>query len=319
MSNAYFELAQQYPGLIANVGNSFAQTFLAAQAAKRQQQQLELAKTQQEQEMRLRDQAEKRRVAEEQKLTEQQKTIATLRKGVASGDVAAMQQLAQLNPEDPMLAAIQKGQTGELERANAAKKTQRDAEIADRNYQLELRKLALEKQKANTPKEPKDGATPLRDKFLALQDSKDMRMVATAYKKMATSSDSGVGDLSLIYGFIKLIDPGSVVREGEVHLTAEAGSAAQEAAGWFKRIKSGGRLPPTLRSQYLDEAKNILGAQYSSYEPIANEYRRLATKAGADPDDVVLPLGVEGMFGSKNTGSAQPSAVDLPQGWSVVQ
>ena len=63
--------------------------------------------------------------------------------------------------------------------------------------------------------------------------TKPYQEVKSAYGRVLSSEDTAVGDLSLIFGYMKMLDPGSVVREGEF-------ATAQNAAGVPVGVAPGG-------------------------------------------------------------------------------
>ena len=80
------------------------------------------------------------------------------------------------------------------------------------------------------------------------------------YAKMeeAVKSADGPGDLALVFSFMKMLDPGSVVRESEF-------SAAQNTAGLFQKllvaaenIQKGDLLSPEQRQSFLELSKKFL-------------------------------------------------------------
>lgn len=114
--------------------------------------------------------------------------------------------------------------------------------------------------------------------------------VLTSWEKFKRTPDSGAGDLSLIYGLIRMLDPGSVVRGEEVKLTDQASPLAYQLKGWYERLfTSKGRLPEGMRTQYFDVAKNLFTAQRDVYNEKAKAYRDWAMQQDVDPDLVVLP------------------------------
>lgn len=136
-------------------------------------------------------------------------------------------------------------------------------------------------------------ASELRKELQGNQVYKNTAGVAEAYRKILGTSDTGAGDMSLIYGYMKLLDPGSTVREGEYATAAQSGSVPARIVGMYNRALSGEKLAPEIRKQFKDEAGRVFRAQHSQYEGMAQPYRRLAQQSGVDPSDVVLDLGVQ--------------------------
>ena len=125
----------------------------------------------------------------------------------------------------------------------------------------------------------------LRDEYMA--QTANFRIINDAYKKIMTTADTGAGDMSLLYQYVKLLDPGSVVRESEFATAAASGSFGDQVQAGVQRIATGKRLTPELTVQFRNEAKNIFDQQQSSANQTAEQYRRLAIDYGLDPMRVV--------------------------------
>lgn len=125
----------------------------------------------------------------------------------------------------------------------------------------------------------------LRDEYTAQTAS--FRTINDAYKKIMSTADTGAGDMSLLYQYVKLLDPGSVVRESEFATAAASGSFGEQVKGAAERILKGTRLPNSLRQSFRNEATNIFNQQKASADETAARYRQLAVDYGLDPTRVV--------------------------------
>lgn len=130
-------------------------------------------------------------------------------------------------------------------------------------------------------------ANALRDEFGKL--TADFRVVQSAYENIrsAAKANDGAGDMSLLYSYVKLLDPTSVVRESEFATAAASGSFGERVQGAVNRIMSGARMPETLRDSFIREAKNLYGNQRKAHDSIADQYEGLAKRFNIDPDKVV--------------------------------
>jgi hypothetical protein len=72
---------------------------------------------------------------------------------------------------------------------------------------------------------------------------------------------SAAGDVALAYAFMKLLDPGSVVREGELALLQRAQSTQEQIRNFISRKRTGEQFTPELRKQMLDQAEAIAAAR----------------------------------------------------------
>lgn len=88
------------------------------------------------------------------------------------------------------------------------------------------------------------------------------------YKKIETAAKnpSAAGDISLIFGYMKLLDPASVVREGEFATAQNAGNIPESIYGMYNRAIRGERLAPTIREDFLGQAKNLVRSQQEIYK-----------------------------------------------------
>ena len=128
-------------------------------------------------------------------------------------------------------------------------------------------------------------ANTLRDEFNS--QTKDFRTVQDAYSKIKKTSGTGAGDMSMLYQYVKLLDPGSVVRESEFATAAASGSLGERVQGAAKSIIEGGRLPPSLRNEFLAEAENVYQGQKSGYDRQKSNYTGLSKKFRIDPSLVI--------------------------------
>jgi hypothetical protein len=127
----------------------------------------------------------------------------------------------------------------------------------------------------------------LRDEFQKL--TADFRVVQNSYENLTKTAEkpSGAGDMSLLYSYVRLLDPTSVVRESEFAAAAASGSFGERVQGAVNRILSGERMPDSLRQDFVREARNLYDTQLRNHNQIADTYTTLAKESGADPAKVV--------------------------------
>jgi hypothetical protein len=94
--------------------------------------------------------------------------------------------------------------------------------------------------------------------------NQDFRDVDAAFRKVNTASDNAQGDMSLIFGFMKLLDPGSTVREGEFANAEQATGVPGRIINLYNRALEGTRLGETQRSGFVSEAQKLFDAQQAS-------------------------------------------------------
>jgi hypothetical protein len=126
----------------------------------------------------------------------------------------------------------------------------------------------------------------LRDEFNNL--TSPFRLVQDAYSKIKTTSNNGAGDMSLLYSYVKMLDPGSAVKEGEFETAAASGSFGQRVQGAVQRILSGERLPTDLRESFKKEAEGLYAAQRGSADRVRKQYYDIAIRNGLNPKNVLV-------------------------------
>lgn len=84
----------------------------------------------------------------------------------------------------------------------------------------------------------------LRKEFNALPEVKLYGEGLNAVAGMLRAPKGPQGDLAVIYGFAKAMDPGSVVREGEMDMANSTASIVAQMKMKYKSFREGHGLPP---------------------------------------------------------------------------
>lgn len=139
---------------------------------------------------------------------------------------------------------------------------------------------------ASVPRQPDD----LRKEFQGLQSTKDMNLVGPLFTglKESAARDNRASDLSLIYGFAKMADPGSAVRGEEMTMVQAISTLPEQIrATVMSQISGTGRLSPDVREALMQEMSGKAMAFQSAYQNNENMYRDLATRGSMEPNDVL--------------------------------
>ena len=128
----------------------------------------------------------------------------------------------------------------------------------------------------------------LRREFNNRQEVKDYATVRSAYQSVqaAARQPSAAGDLSLIFAYMKILDPGSVVREQEFANAQNAAGIPDRVRNLYNRALNGQRLNPNQRRDFINQANNLFQTRQQTYDRIASEYRGYAESYGVSPDRV---------------------------------
>lgn len=114
--------------------------------------------------------------------------------------------------------------------------------------------------------------------------------LSQAYQKIETAAKnpSAAGDISLVYGFMKVLDPGSVVREGEFATAANAGGVSDTVRNLYNKALNGQRLGENIRSDFLQQARNLVESQRILSNDLMTRYTDVAKNYKLDPNQVVF-------------------------------
>lgn len=104
----------------------------------------------------------------------------------------------------------------------------------------------------------------------------------------AAADPSAAGDIGIIFNFMKILDPQSVVREGEFATAANAGSVGQRIIARYNSIVSGERLSDDQRADFISQAQGLFNTQLSSQLRLEQEFKRLANATGVDSGKVII-------------------------------
>ena len=134
--------------------------------------------------------------------------------------------------------------------------------------------------------------------------SKDFFKIRDSFSRIQASAQnpSAAGDLALIFNYMKILDPGSTVREGEFANAQNAGSVSQRVIAQYNKVLNGERLSDIQRKDFLDQAGSLYSAQERNQKNIETQYKDLATRYGISPDNVVLQMGLPGATSRSNRG-----------------
>jgi hypothetical protein len=137
----------------------------------------------------------------------------------------------------------------------------------------------------------RDDVTVLRKEYV--DASKDYVTMKDAYSKIQTSAvdPSGAGDVSLIFGYMRLLDPNSTVREGEYANPKNAGSIPSSIIGMYNKAVDGKFLSDTQRNDFVKRAGMVYNTALTSHGQVASRYKKLAESQGLPADQVAVDLG----------------------------
>ena len=121
----------------------------------------------------------------------------------------------------------------------------------------------------------------------------------SAYGQITDSlkAASPAGDLAAATKFMKLLDPGSVVRESELGMAMAASGALDRAKNYAQLRISGEKLTETQRKDFAKLANDLFSTATTAYNTKRGEFEQMGTAYGLDANRA---LGAPAKMPSKN-------------------
>lgn len=142
---------------------------------------------------------------------------------------------------------------------------------------------------ARASREDSDG---LRKEFNALPVVQNFNEVRPIIESARKAPNTPQGDFALIYGVGKVLDPKSVVREGEMNMVIGAGSPAQRVQGFLAQLQGKGRLTPEMRAELMTVLDQRAGEYERNYSAARQTYEGIAKQRGHDPAQIFTDISV---------------------------
>lgn len=155
-------------------------------------------------------------------------------------------------------------------------------------------KASADKTRAETPlpgQAPKadfKDTTAIRKEFEDRAEVKNFRQAMPVLDAARNAPNTPQGDLQLIYGVGKVLDPNSVVREGEMSLVIKSGSPAERLDGFISYLQGGGRLSPKARERLVKALESRTQEYQRDYNTVRKSYEALAQRRGLDTTEVFM-------------------------------
>jgi len=125
----------------------------------------------------------------------------------------------------------------------------------------------------------------LNKQFSGRQEVQEYREAeSAALKVLATGGGNPAGDLAVVFNFMKTLDPGSTVREGEFANAQNSAGVPEILRAKFNQIMEGTRLSPAQRKDFLQTTVDLLEAQRTQFDPVVQEFRELGRLSGIPED-----------------------------------
>jgi hypothetical protein len=119
--------------------------------------------------------------------------------------------------------------------------------------------------------------------------SKEFIDIRNSYSALqaVSANPSAAGDISIVFSFMKMLDPISVVREGEQATVRNAAGIPDRIRNIYNKALTGEGLAPDQRQDILNQAKTLYDKASEQQERNSKTYINISERSGLDPNLVV--------------------------------
>ncbi len=174
---------------------------------------------------------------------------------------------------------------------NALENRKTTAEIGKLN--AEAGKLGREGQAITLPDKARIEGQ-LYDDYRNAQTVKNFTQVRDAYRNIATlaKGKSGINDVGIVYSLVKMLDPNSAVREGEIALSNQATPLAQKVATAWNNAAKGRVSADEKNREILAAARSIYNESKKGVDMERGVLSKRGAQYGIDANIVFPDFGI---------------------------
>ena len=165
-----------------------------------------------------------------------------------------------------------------------------NSRLADRESAAADRATARDDRRFNAVREAENR---LRNSFQ--KDADGFKKTKDMYTRLMSAATPGTKgqaqgpkDISLLYAYMKLLDPESVVREGEFATAKNAGSVPDRVKIAYNNALNGSLLTPALRQSFVQEGQRLYERSVGDFTKLSQIYTDIAVRNGVNPSNIVI-------------------------------
>lgn len=199
-----------------------------------------------------------------------------------------------------------------LKEQRTEKRDDETLRLANLKTQAETMKATMEAMRGDG-KDRFEMEEKLRDGFSGA--SKTFAVVRDQYGTLqaAAKDPSAAGDLALIFSYMKLVDPGSTVREGEFSNAQNSAGVPDRVRNLYNNALNGQRFAPSVRSDFVNQAGKLFQSHKQTFDATKGLYDKLAASYNLDPKKVTdIVVGESSGRGEQGQKESNPNTPPQP-------
>jgi len=196
-----------------------------------------------------------------------------------------------ITPAVLQTAQIQKALTPKAQKPFEAKDTKTGKNVFITNTQFRNAEPGRFVPKGeDTGKIARDQTETLQKLFTGNSVVKDFNTATSQYEKLLTSSEreTAAGDMSMIFTYMKILDPTSVVREGEQATAKEAGAVPDRVLNSYNKAVTGQKLTTKQRADFVQTGTQLYNTNIKQFDAFKNSFMPSLNEYKIEPNKVFL-------------------------------
>lgn len=204
-----------------------------------------------------------------------------IRREYANYEVQQSKKMEPVKPGDPRYA--------EILRSRIESEKERQGVQAAKLKALPTVLEQSAKLAAEAPAKDRQAAAALQKEYGTRQEIQDLRKVQAAYYKLErlldpTAEPSAARDQGAVFSWMKILDPGSTVREGEYATAKNARGVPDKILSWYNQVRTGQILTPEQRISFKEAVEPVYLGQVQAAAPTIKQF---LSQEGSAIGDVV--------------------------------
>lgn len=136
----------------------------------------------------------------------------------------------------------------------------------------------------------------------------DFVKVQDAYRRVQSVENTPAGDVALIFNYMKMLDPGSTVREGEFATAEQTTGIPGRIVNLYNKALEGKRLAPNQIKQFMSQSKGLMNAAKKREQEVRSGLTKVAQNYGLNADNIFVGAPTE-----EKQPESTPSGQQAPQ------
>ena len=172
-----------------------------------------------------------------------------------------------------------------------------------------------------------DNLTKLSNNYKGMRSVEAYQKLRSTYQKIDAAYNKAydpdienpqVADVSMIFNYMKMLDPGSTVREGEYATAKNTAGIEQGLRNSYNAAWGGGFLSDGQRADFRDLAWDLINAEASNVQKINENFTALGEKFGISTDNILEDLSEYGSLKKGVDGEIKWTPNELTSGVNLI-